>query len=140
MAGIFPMKFHTISSTPKKRTTTPPEADTICTPVMIGYYITPASFIGFTAVPRLSMSPVARKRVYIGESPKAMKETEMMMKEETSADDHCSKGYTERNGEREKVRGRRRYQMIDNIKIHGLYAAIKRMAKKREDWKMQDLQ
>ena len=35
-----------------------------------------------------------------------------------------------------KVRGRRRYQMIDNIMINGLYEDIKRKAEKRVEWRM----
>ena len=35
-----------------------------------------------------------------------------------------------------KVRGRRRYQMIDNIIIYGLYANTERKAEKRVEWKM----
>ena len=39
-----------------------------------------------------------------------------------------------------KVRGRRRYQMIDNNMINGLYADTKRKAEKRVDWRMLSLQ
>ena len=39
-----------------------------------------------------------------------------------------------------KVRGRRRYQMIDNIKIDGSYAQTKRKAQNRKDWRMLGLQ
>ena len=35
-----------------------------------------------------------------------------------------------------KVRGRRRYQTIDNIMINGLYADTKRKAKKWVEWRM----
>ena len=35
-----------------------------------------------------------------------------------------------------KVRGRRRYQMIDNIMINGLYEYKKRKAEKRVEWRM----
>ena len=35
-----------------------------------------------------------------------------------------------------KVRGRRRYQMIDNIMINGLYGDMKRNADKRVEWTM----
>ncbi|KAJ4433141.1 hypothetical protein ANN_15398 [Periplaneta americana] len=35
-----------------------------------------------------------------------------------------------------KVHGRRRYQMIDDIKIHGSYAETKRKADNRKDWRM----
>ena len=42
-----------------------------------------------------------------------------------------AEGCSRRNGERKKVRGRRRYQMIDNIMINGLYADTKRKAEKR---------
>ena len=39
-----------------------------------------------------------------------------------------------------KVRGRRRYEMIDNIKINGLYTDKKWMAEKRVEWNMLSLQ
>ncbi|KAJ4428328.1 hypothetical protein ANN_24347 [Periplaneta americana] len=39
-----------------------------------------------------------------------------------------------------KVGGRRRYQMIDDIKIYGLYLETKRKAENRKDWKMLGLQ
>ena len=39
-----------------------------------------------------------------------------------------------------KVRGRRRYQMINNIMKHGLYEDTKRKAKKRVEWSMLSLQ
>ena len=39
-----------------------------------------------------------------------------------------------------KVRGRRRYQMIDNIMINGLDADTKRKAEKRVEWRMVSLQ
>ncbi|KAJ4438519.1 hypothetical protein ANN_14464 [Periplaneta americana] len=42
------------------------------------------------------------------------------------------------NGRR--VRGRRRYQMIDNIKVNGSYTEAKRKAENRKDWRMLDLQ
>ena len=35
-----------------------------------------------------------------------------------------------------KIRGRRRYQMTDNIMINGLYAGKKRKAEKRVEWRM----
>ena len=35
-----------------------------------------------------------------------------------------------------KVRGRKRYQMIENIMINGLYEDTKRKAEKRIEWKM----
>ena len=38
-----------------------------------------------------------------------------------------------------KVRGRRRYQMVD-IMINGLYADMKRNAEKRVKWRMLGLQ
>ena len=38
-----------------------------------------------------------------------------------------------------KVRGRRRYQMIDNIMINGLYEDTKRKAEKRVEWRMLSL-
>ena len=41
------------------------------------------------------------------------------------------------NGKR--VRGRRRYQMTDNIMINGLYADTKRKAEKRVVWRMLSL-
>ena len=40
-------------------------------------------------------------------------------------------GCSRRNDKREEVRGRRSYQMIDNIMINGLYADTKRKAEKR---------
>ena len=39
-----------------------------------------------------------------------------------------------------KVRGRRRYQMIDNIMVNGLYDDTKRKAEKRVEWRMLSLQ
>ena len=39
-----------------------------------------------------------------------------------------------------KVRGRRRYQMIDNIIINGLYEDTKSKAEKRVEWRMLSLQ
>ena len=39
-----------------------------------------------------------------------------------------------------KVRGRRRYQMIHNIMINGLYEDTKRKAEKRVEWRMLSLQ
>ena len=39
-----------------------------------------------------------------------------------------------------KVRGRRRYQMIDNIMINGLYEDTKRKCEKRVEWRMLSLQ
>ena len=42
------------------------------------------------------------------------------------------------NGRR--VRGRRRYQMIDDIKIYGSYAETKRKAENRKDWRLLGLQ
>ena len=39
-----------------------------------------------------------------------------------------------------KVRGRRRYQMIDNIIINRLYADTKRKAEKRVEWRVLRLQ
>ena len=39
-----------------------------------------------------------------------------------------------------KARGRRRYQMIDNIMINGLYGDTKRKAEKRVEWRMLSLQ
>ena len=39
-----------------------------------------------------------------------------------------------------KVRGRRRYQMTDNIMLNGLYEDTKRKAEKRVVWKMLSLQ
>ena len=35
-----------------------------------------------------------------------------------------------------KVRGRRRYQVMENIMINGLYADTKRKAEKRVEWRM----
>ena len=39
-----------------------------------------------------------------------------------------------------KVRGRRRYQMIDNIMTSGLYEDTKRKVEKRVEWRMLSLQ
>ena len=39
-----------------------------------------------------------------------------------------------------KVRGTKRYPMIDNIMINGLYVDMKRKAEKRVDWRMLHLQ
>ena len=39
-----------------------------------------------------------------------------------------------------KVRGRRMYQMIDNIMINELYEDTKRKAEKRVEWRMLSLQ
>ena len=39
-----------------------------------------------------------------------------------------------------KVRGRRRYKMIDIIMINGLYEDMKRKAEKRVEWRMLSLQ
>ena len=39
-----------------------------------------------------------------------------------------------------KVRGRRRYQMIDNIMTNGLYEDTKRKAERRVEWRMLSLQ
>ena len=39
-----------------------------------------------------------------------------------------------------KIRGRRRYQMIDNIRINGLYEDTKRKARKRVEWRMLSFQ
>ena len=39
-----------------------------------------------------------------------------------------------------KVRGRRRYQVIDNIMINGLYENTKRKVEKRVEWRMLSLQ
>ena len=39
-----------------------------------------------------------------------------------------------------KVRGRKRYQMINNIIINGLYADMKRNAEKKVEWRVLSLQ
>ena len=39
-----------------------------------------------------------------------------------------------------KVRGRRKYRMMDNIMINGLCEDTKRKAEKREEWRMLSLQ
>ena len=39
-----------------------------------------------------------------------------------------------------KVRGRRRYPMIDNVMINGLHEDTKRKAEKRVEWRMLSLQ
>ena len=41
---------------------------------------------------------------------------------------------------RKKVRGGRRYQMINKIMINGLYEDTKRKAEKRVEWRMLSLQ
>ena len=41
---------------------------------------------------------------------------------------------------RKKVRGRRRYQLIDNIMINGLHSKTKRKAEKRVEWRMLSLE
>ena len=41
---------------------------------------------------------------------------------------------------RKRVRGRRRYQVIDNIMINGLYEDMKRKSEKRVAWRMLSLQ
>ena len=46
----------------------------------------------------------------------------------------CSRRYGK------KVQGRRRYQMIDNIMINGLYENMKRKTEKRVEWRMLSLQ
>ena len=43
-------------------------------------------------------------------------------------------GYSRRNGKGKKVRGRR-YQMIDNFMINGLYEDTKRKAENRVEWR-----
>ena len=44
-------------------------------------------------------------------------------------------GYSRSNGKGKNVRGRR-YQMIDNFMINGLYADTKRKAVKSVEWRM----
>ena len=39
-----------------------------------------------------------------------------------------------------KVRGRKRYQMIDNVMINGMHEDRKRKAEKRVEWRMLSLQ
>ncbi|KAJ4442205.1 hypothetical protein ANN_12071 [Periplaneta americana] len=46
-----------------------------------------------------------------------------------------TEGCTGRNGERENSSGRRRYQMIDNIKICGSHEETKRKTENRKDWR-----
>ena len=41
---------------------------------------------------------------------------------------------------RKKVRGRRRYQMIDNVMINRLYADTKMKTQKRVEWRIMSLQ
>ena len=48
--------------------------------------------------------------------------------------------YSQNEVNGKKVRGRRRYQMIDNIMINGLYEYMKRKAEKRVEWRMLSLQ
>ena len=45
-----------------------------------------------------------------------------------------AEGYSRRNGKEKKVRGRR-YQMIDNFMINGLYEDTKRKAENRVEWR-----
>ena len=41
---------------------------------------------------------------------------------------------------RKKIRGRRRYQMIDNIMTNGLYADTRKKSEKSVEWRMLSLQ
>ena len=50
------------------------------------------------------------------------------------------KGALEETVNRKKVRGRRRYQMIDNTMINGQYEDTKRQADKRVEWRMLSVQ
>ena len=50
-----------------------------------------------------------------------------------------AEGCSRRNGKGKEVRGRR-YQMIDNFMINGLYEDTKRKAEKRVEWRMLNLQ
>ena len=43
-------------------------------------------------------------------------------------------------GKRKKVRGRKRYQMINNVMINELYEDKKRKAEKGVEWRMLSLQ
>ena len=47
-----------------------------------------------------------------------------------------TEGCSRRNGKRKRVRGRRKYQMIDNIMSNRLYEDTKRKAGKRVQWRM----
>ena len=51
-----------------------------------------------------------------------------------------AEGCCRRNGKGKKVRGRRRYKIIDNIMINGLYEDTERKAEERVQWRMQSLQ
>ena len=50
-----------------------------------------------------------------------------------------AEGCCRRNGKGKKVRGRR-YQMIENFMINGLYEDTKRKAEKRVEWRRLSLQ
>ena len=61
-----------------------------------------------------------------------------LAKKELSAEG-CSR-CLERMVNGKKVRGRRRYQVIDNIMVNELYENTKRKTEKRVEWTMQSLQ
>ena len=71
---------------------------------------------------------------------------ELIRKRKTNWPGHCLgrncllKDALEGMGNGRKVRGRGRYQMIDNIMINELYADTKRKAEKRVEWRMLSLQ
>ena len=49
-------------------------------------------------------------------------------------------GCSRRNGKRKKIRGRRKYRMIDNIMTNGFYTDTKRKSEKKVGWRMLSLQ
>ena len=51
-----------------------------------------------------------------------------------------AEGCSRRNSEREESSDRRRYQMIDNIMINGLYEDTKRKGEQRGEWRILSLQ
>ncbi|KAJ4447205.1 hypothetical protein ANN_09207 [Periplaneta americana] len=62
------------------------------------------------------------------------KEEEKELVESLAEKKLLTERYTGRNGERENSSERRRYQMIDDIKIYGSHEETKRKAENRKDW------
>ncbi|KAJ4435943.1 hypothetical protein ANN_18566 [Periplaneta americana] len=82
--------------------------------------------------PRTSEDNLKKKRTQMAAYFEARKEKDLVgsLAEKKLPTEEC----TGRNGEREKrVRSRRSYQMIDNIKIYGSYEETKRNAENRKD-------
>ncbi|KAJ4439244.1 hypothetical protein ANN_07364 [Periplaneta americana] len=75
-----------------------------------------------------------------GAGDKGYREEEKELVESLAEKILFTEGYIGRNGEREKSLGRRRYQMIDDIKIYGSNVETKRKAGNRKDWRKLDLQ